>query len=326
MQMEDYHSRSTSPLSSQLLCGETQTCFDEEDDFILSRSNYTVSDTDEDEFVQRLLDREISDGLERRQPKSSRIAIADWTKCARLDAIAWILKTRALFEFRYETAYLSVIYFDRFLSRRIIDSEKHWAIRLLSLACLSLAAKMEECRVPALSEFSAEEYNFDGKVIQRMELLVLNILEWRMSSITPFSYIRYFVTKLCKEQSSPKNLISRTAQLIMAMIRDVDLMDNRASVIAAAATLVALDRKFTRQTVEIKINAFSPKGFLQIEDVFSCYNRIQKLDMGELTIPKWRTDASENSSVTSALRTKRKSLPFGDCDQIYGMSNEKRQK
>ncbi|KAL6984665.1 hypothetical protein U1Q18_018044 [Sarracenia purpurea var. burkii] len=70
-------------------------------------------------------------------------------------------------------------------------------------------------------------------------------------------------------------------------------MDNRASVIAAAAIFVALDRKLTKQAVELEINAFSAKGFLQIEDVFSCYNGIQKLDIGELTIPKWRTDASE---------------------------------
>ena len=99
-----------------------------------------------------------------------------------------------------------------------LQSEKTWAIRLLSVACLSLAVKMEECRAPALSEFAVEEYNFESKVIQRMELLVLNTLEWRMNSITPFAFFHYFIAKFCN-QSPPPNVVSRTVQLTMAIMR-----------------------------------------------------------------------------------------------------------
>ena len=144
-------------------------------------------------------------------------------------------------------------YFDRFLSRRSVDvsfllpfqcqsfllqdspfdyqclffvvefvnvvqSEKLWAIRLLSVACLSLAAKMEELKVPMLSEFFLEDYNFESKFIQRMELLVLNTLEWRMCLITPFAFLHFFITKLCKE-SPPSNILSRTVELILAITR-----------------------------------------------------------------------------------------------------------
>lgn len=77
---------------------------------------------------------------------------------------------------------------------------------------------MEECQAPALSEFAVEEYNFESKVIQRMELLVLNTLEWRMGSITPFAFIHYFIAKFCN-QSPPPNVASRTVQLTMAIMR-----------------------------------------------------------------------------------------------------------
>ena len=60
---------------------------------------------------------------------------------------------------------------------------------------------------------------FEAKTIQRMELLVLNTLEWKMSSITPFAYLHHFITKLFKDQSPPRNVISRTVQLILAMMR-----------------------------------------------------------------------------------------------------------
>ncbi|KAF5955511.1 hypothetical protein HYC85_008367 [Camellia sinensis] len=349
--MENYDSLSTPSLSSQLLlCQESETCLDQQqlDDettFIDLTTNYSVvSDTrqekedDDDEYVQMLLHRELSVGLQWRQSKSepsNLAAIDSWIECSRLDAITWILKTRALFGFRFQTAYLSVIYFDRFLSKRFIDNKKDWAIRLLSLACLSLAAKMEECRAPAVSEYrDIEDYNLESKVIQRMELLVLNTLEWRLSSVTPFDYINYFITKFCKDQSPPRNIISRIGHLILAMMRDAKLMAHRPSVIAGAAALVALDGKLARQALELKINALSPSRFLEIEDVFSCYNRMQELEMGKITIPKCiksadqspgLRDAFENSSVTSALSTKRKRLTISGCDQNYGVPDEKRQ-
>lgn len=92
-----------------------------------------------------------------------------------------------------------------------------WAIRLLSVACLSLAAKMEECRVPALSEFAVDDYVFEDKVIQRMELLVLSTLEWKMSSVTPFAYLHFFILKFCGEEARLKELVSKAVELILAI-------------------------------------------------------------------------------------------------------------
>ncbi|GMQ11099.1 hypothetical protein CsSME_00053865 [Camellia sinensis var. sinensis] len=110
------------------------------------------------------------------------------------------------------------IHFDRFLSRRAIDSDKWWAMQLLSVACLSLAAKMEEYRVPSPSEFQLE-CDFESKVIQRMELLILNTLKWRMSSVAPFAFIHYFIRTLGNHQSPPRNVVSRTVHLILAIMR-----------------------------------------------------------------------------------------------------------
>lgn len=305
-------------------------CLDEDvvdEEAFISFKNCTPSDTEDDEYVQLLVDREMSFGIK----TNHSFLILNWVKLARLDAVAWILRTRAVFGFRFRTAYLCVAYLDRFLSRRAIDSDKTWAIRLLSVACLSLAAKMEECRAPALSEFAVEEYNFESKVIQRMELLVLNTLEWRMGSITPFAFIHYFITKFCN-QSPPPNVVSRTVQLTMAIMREINLMDHRPSVIAAAAVLVALDQRLTRNELESKMNAISSCGSLQPEDVFSCYSVVQGLDKEKRALSlnpsttqlRPAVDVHENSSVTSAASTKRKRLTFYDCDPNYGTPNEKR--
>lgn len=63
------------------------------------------------------------------------------------------------------------------------------------MACLSLAVKMAECKAMPSTEFQTEDYRFDGKAVQRMELLVLRTLEWRMNRVTPFSYLNYCSSK-----------------------------------------------------------------------------------------------------------------------------------
>ncbi|XWS29710.1 hypothetical protein CRYUN_Cryun24cG0053500 [Craigia yunnanensis] len=228
-----------------------------------------------------------------------------WVECARLDAIEWIFNTRATFGFQILTAYLSVTYFDLFLSRRSIDDGKLWAIRLLSVACLSLAAKMEECRVPALSEFSIEDYQFENKVIQRMELLVLSTLEWKMGSITPFAYLQYFISKFYGE-SRPKGLVSKAMELIVDMIKEINLADHRPSMIAAAAALAASNGRLTRKVMELKMDFFSLWGTLENE-----------IEMRKSKTPKFvisSNDSSryaiENSSFVSTGAGIKRKLTF----------------
>jgi hypothetical protein len=53
------------------------------------------------------------------------------------------------------TAYLAVNYMDRFLSLHRLPQEDGWAMQLLAVTCLSLAAKMEETLVPSLLDLQA---------------------------------------------------------------------------------------------------------------------------------------------------------------------------
>ncbi|EAY91015.1 hypothetical protein OsI_12620 [Oryza sativa Indica Group] len=79
-----------------------------------------------------------------------------------------------------------------------------WAARLLAVACVSLAAKMEEYRAPALSEFRAgvgdDGYEFSCVCIRRMELLVLSTLDWRMAAVTPFDYLPCLSSRLRRHE------------------------------------------------------------------------------------------------------------------------------
>ncbi|KAJ8773249.1 hypothetical protein K2173_028426 [Erythroxylum novogranatense] len=318
-----------------LLCQETDTCCldegagDHEIAFMDLPQNGDYSNREGD--LEMLIERETSLGFKVNQSG----VFQNWVKCARLEAIEWILKSRATFGFRLQTAYLSMLYLDRFLSRRSIDGEKLWAVRLLSVACLSLAAKMEEMKIPSLSEFQIDDYNFETKLIQRMELLVLSTLEWKMISVTPFSFLHYFIVKCCKDESPSMLMLRRTVGLILNLMREINLIDHRPSAIAIAATLAALDQGLTRVELECKMNSILCSHFLEIEDVFKCYALIQRLATENLNLPRSvssvdilptqlkPTDVSGSSSITSATSVKRKGLASENPDQSY-KSHEKR--
>ncbi|KAG8377536.1 hypothetical protein BUALT_Bualt08G0043400 [Buddleja alternifolia] len=326
--------------TSLLLCKENEASFHQEEEMDEFASiGDDDNDDDDDEYIEMLLHREIftTCGLQ--------IHDGDWIIRARLDGIHYILTVcslthfnlylyckREILGFRFQTAYLSVTYLDRFLSRRSILREKCWAIRLVSIACLSLAAKMEECMVPALSEFCLDDdqdYNFESSVIQRMELLVLNTLEWKMGSITtPFAFIHFFVKKLITGNCLQINGLSRIVQLILGAMRDVEIMcRHRPCVIAAAATLVVVDQDLTRDALQLKIAPFTTSGALKIEDVISCYYQVKELEMERLKLEEGIIKSPDLSPIqlqrtheagVNCSAAKRKRLIFTQFGDISG--------
>uniref|UniRef100_A0A0E0LY93 Cyclin N-terminal domain-containing protein n=1 Tax=Oryza punctata TaxID=4537 RepID=A0A0E0LY93_ORYPU len=100
------------------------------------------------------------------------------------------------------TAALAVAYLDRcFLGGALRLGDRPWMSRLAAVACVALAAKVEETRVPMLLDLQLcaataadrgdpdEAYVFEAKTVRRMELLVLSALGWRMHPVTPLSYL-----------------------------------------------------------------------------------------------------------------------------------------
>ncbi|KAA8545764.1 hypothetical protein F0562_020785 [Nyssa sinensis] len=168
---------------------------------------------------------------------------------ARQDSITWILKVQAYYQFRPVTAFLSVNYFDRFLSFHSLSQEKGWPFQLLSVACLSLAAKMEEPHVPLLLDLQVLEpsFVFEPKTVLRMELLVMAILDWRLRSVTPFDYLDFFMSKLPSSGSKP-DLFGRvfytSSDLIVNATRVIDFLAFPPSIVAAAAVLSAAGESF----------------------------------------------------------------------------------
>ncbi|KAG2547447.1 cyclin-D5-1-like [Panicum virgatum] len=200
----------------------------------------------------------------------------DWFRRARRDTVKWIIETRACFGFSHRTAYLAVSYFDRFCLHRCFDrSVMPWAARLLAVACVSLAAKMEEYRAPALPEFRADdEYDFSCDSIRRMELLVLSTLGWRMGGVTPFDYLPCLSSRLRRGGGAGGGLAAAKAPaLIFTTAEAASVLDYRPSTVAVAAVLAASHGgALSKEALESKMSSISPSCLVDKEDVRACHS------------------------------------------------------
>ncbi|KAI8528388.1 hypothetical protein RHMOL_Rhmol12G0145000 [Rhododendron molle] len=195
---------------------------------------------------------------------------------ARQESVAWILQVQAYFGFQALTAYLAVNYFDRFLYSRRLPQNSGWPLQLLAVACISLAAKMEELLVPSLLDIQVEgaKYIFEPRTIRRMELVVLSVLNWRLRSVTPFSFISYFAYKLDSTGAYTGFLISRATQIVLSSIQESSFLEYWPSCIAATTILCASHDIPCFSLVNPELAESWCEG-LNKEKIFSCYQLMQ---------------------------------------------------
>ncbi|TYH45131.1 hypothetical protein ES332_D11G243200v1 [Gossypium tomentosum] len=190
-----------------------------------------------DDRIKEMIEKEIEHSP--RDDYLKRLRSGDLDLSVRKEALDWIWKTCAYYQFGPLSLCLPINYLDRFLSVYELPRGKTWTVQLLAVACLSIAAKMEETKVPPSVDLQVGEprFVFEAKTIYRMELLVLSTLKWRMQVITPCSFIDYFMSKICNDQCPSSTSMSRSLQLIISTIRGIDFLEFRPSEIAAAVAI-----------------------------------------------------------------------------------------
>ncbi|CAM0950647.1 unnamed protein product [Alopecurus aequalis] len=156
----------------------------------------------------------------------------------RTAAVGWATRATARLGFSALTAALATAYLDRcFLGGGALQLGEPWMARLAAVACVALAAKVEETRVPELldlqllaAETAGEAFVFEAKTVRRMEFLVLNALAWRMHPVTPFSFLQPVLA------AEPARL-HQCDSVLFAVMADWRWPQHRPSVWAAAALL-----------------------------------------------------------------------------------------
>ncbi|KAK3412044.1 hypothetical protein EUGRSUZ_I00802 [Eucalyptus grandis] len=158
---------------------------------------------------------------------------------ARKDAVGWILRVHGHYGFRPLTAMLAVNYLDRFFLSRSYQRDRPWISQLVALACLSVAAKVEETQVPILLDLQVAnaKFVFESRTIQRMELLLMSTLDWRMNSVTPISFFDHILRRFGLTTNLHRQFFWMCERLLLSVVADVRLASFLPSVVATAAML-----------------------------------------------------------------------------------------
>ncbi|KAF5464076.1 hypothetical protein F2P56_014187 [Juglans regia] len=202
-----------------------------------------------------------------------RLRSGDLDLSIRREALDWICKAHAHYSFGPLSVCLSMNYLDRFLSIYELPRGKSWAVQLLAVACLSLAAKMEETRVPQSVDLQVGEPKvvFEANTIQRMELLVLSTLGWRMQAFTPFSFIDYFLSKTNIVKHQLRLSLSRSVQIILS----IDFLEFRPSEVAAAVA-ISVSRQMQAMDIDRAMTCFI---YVEKGRVLKCLELIKDLSL-----------------------------------------------
>ncbi|KAM7263048.1 hypothetical protein ACFE04_000731 [Oxalis oulophora] len=196
----------------------------------------------------------------------------------RREAVDFILKVKAHYGFNGLTLFLAVNYFDRFISCFEFHKDKPWMGQLAAVACLSLAAKVEETQVPLLLDLQVEEskYLFEAKTIQRMELLVLSSLKWKMNPVTPISFIDHIVRRLGLKNPLHWEFMRSCDRVLLAVVADVKIMQHLPSILAAAIMLHVINEFETCNQMEYR-NQLLDVLKISRDKVGECYKLLEEL-------------------------------------------------
>ena len=174
---------------------------------------------------------------------------------ARREVVDWMLRVTSHYTFSALTAVLAADYFDRFLSSLQLQVEKPWMTQLAAVACISLAAKVEETQVPLLQDFQVcclvqcvwflvlcvwllkyfgfffvffkvedSKYVFEARTIKRMEILVLSTLQWKMNPVTPISFIDYITRRLGLKNHLCREFLKRCELILLNLISGIQTL------------------------------------------------------------------------------------------------------
>lgn len=132
----------------------------------------------------------------------------------------WIMDVCEAYKMHRETLYLAIDYLDRYLAVQKNVPKAH--LQLIGITCLFVAAKLEEIYPPKLKTFA---YVTDGACseaeILDMELVLMKTLKWKLTPITPATWVNIYLQILAYRNGAI--ICTRSgADFIRSSIRDTN--------------------------------------------------------------------------------------------------------
>ena len=213
---------------------------------------------------------------------------------ARFQTLQWLIQTRNRLNLSFETIFSAASCFDRFVYATSCSEWSKWMVELVAVTSLSIASKFNEVSSPSLEDFQIDGLNhmFHHKTVLEMELIVLKALEWRVNSVTSFSFSQILVTKI--GMGGGDIMMNRITDHLLDDLCDLKMLAYAPSVVAVAAVLNVFEEKAALDGNLGKImNLF---GQEHKENITKCVHVMKSRNAG------WRREVGEVKSPASVLQ------------------------
>ena len=223
--------------------------------------------------------------------------------------VQWMYQVADFCKFNRETVEIAMSYFDRLLLSREAAEEAMAStdfFQLAAMTCFYTAAKINEpesFEPWMLAKMSRGLYT--GDQVEKMELVVLKAIDWRMNPPTALAFVREFLEILPKTHLR-ENLRETVYDLCKYQtelcVRVYEFVPIRASTIAAGALMNALEsvsvNSVTLECVESMMNQFL-KAAGQTMEITNKMDVKSRLYQAVTEYSGIHTEASPNSSWTA---------------------------
>ncbi|CAN0906797.1 Putative cyclin-D7-1 [Linum grandiflorum] len=221
---------------------------------------------------------------------------------ARTTATHCLLKSCSRLNLSAPTLFSASNYLDRFMSIHRGLKWETWMVELVTMACLSVAAKFNETcsTAPSWDDFQMD-YCFQSNTIHQMEILLLQSLQWRLSSTTCHSYAELLVINITNSLSlKPQlqhQLSATTTRFLVGSLQDWKYQEYRPSSVAICAVWCSLEELASLNQDYCDLNGIIPtllKQSIDKDDVLRC-----REDMMMMVVVDWCSSPGSPVTVLS---------------------------
>lgn len=207
-------------------------------------------------------------------------AVCEWVKIVR-----WMRQINQQCAFKSDTFSLAVCILDKFIGAVKVHGKY---LKCAAAACCYSAAKICEERQPSLSNFVASVLlaKFTRSDLQRMELIVLQKIGWRLPTAIPTSFLELFFGLICSRHfetvfgsdSLAYNIfVSLGCQLEMSLCSE-SLQTFKGSLMALALLSCTLEKITSRWFLYIE--PLTSLAQITVQDLLVCRDVIKRIIFG----------------------------------------------
>jgi len=176
-----------------------------------------------------------------------------------------------------EVFHLAMNYVDRVLSRVAIGKHQ---FQLIGCVCMFLASKFKEtCPLPSENLVIYTDNSVSVKDITTWELMILNVLGWDLSAVTPYSILDQLLRSLELDNSAETALsmekVRKHAETLVALAATEYAFCQKSPALVAVASLGAALRGLNTQGLDKMISSLEITTGVKKNAIKDCMNEIE---------------------------------------------------